>query len=85
MVVAEPVVGIFVAAARLLLALLLAGGLSACETMTYDSGDGPVDAKGGSVDVVDDRNPSDLEYEAENPAVATEEEAWEDAVGDAER
>ena len=85
MVVAVRVAGIFAGSARTLLALLLAVGLSACETMTYDSGDGPVDAKGRSVDEVDDRNPSDLEFETENPAVATEEEAWEDAVGDAER
>jgi hypothetical protein len=85
MAVTELAAGIFAGSARTLLALLLAGGLGACETMTYDSGDGPVDAKGRSVDRVDDRNPSDLDFETENPAVATEEEAWEDAVGDAER
>lgn len=74
-----------VAVARLLPALLLAGVLVACETMTYDTGDGPVDARGRSVDVVDDRNPSDLDYETENPAAAIEEEAFEDAVEDANR
>lgn len=85
MVAAELVAGIFGGSARLLLALLLAGGLSACKTMTYDSGDGAVDVKGRSVDVVDDRSLSDLDFETENPAVATEEEAWEDAVEDSER
>jgi hypothetical protein len=62
----------------------LAAGIFAGSARTL-SGDGPVDAKGRSVDRVDDRNPSDLDFETENPAVATEEEAWEDAVGDAER
>jgi hypothetical protein len=85
MVATELVAGIFVGSARLLLALLLAAGLSACETMTYDSGDGAVDVKGRSVDVVDDRSLSDLDFETENPAEATEEEAWEDAVEDSER
>lgn len=71
--------------ARLLLMLLFITSLGACETMTYDMGDGAVDAKGRSAEAVDDRNPSDLDFETENPAAATEEEAWEDAVSDSER
>jgi len=71
--------------AHTVVVLLCVGGLCACETMTYDEGDGAVDAHGRSVERSDDRKPGDLDFETENPAWATEEEAYEDAVGDAER
>lgn len=66
-----------------IIATLLATAALGCETVTYDEGEGPVNAENHPVAEVDGVNPSNAEWETEsNDEVMLEESAedvWEDA------